>query len=104
MPEEETIEFSGMLRREAIKEGSFMQQTRAGNLLGTHQNPFIHIIIIDGCHSLEAPTFGACHRQACLRHASKMRSQRLRSQTCWGHELMMPANGNLHCKLGKRGS
>ena len=66
------MDISGMLRREYIKEGSCMQKTCAGNLLGTHQNSFMHIIIIDARRSLEAPTLGVCHRQACLRH------------TCWG--------------------
>ena len=83
LPEQEPMAISGMLRREAIKEGSFMQKTCASNLLGTHQIPFIHILIIDACRSLEAPTLGVCHRQACLRH------------TCWGPELKIAAKKEL---------
>ena len=86
------MEISGMLRREAIKEGSLMDKTCAGNLLGTHHNPFIHTIIVDACRSLEAPTLGVCHRQACLRH------------TCGGPELKIAAKRNSHCKLSKRGA
>ena len=81
------MEISGMLRSEAIKKGSFMQKTCAGNLLGTHQNPFIQIIITDACRSLEAPTLGTCHGQACLCHA------------CWGPEVKIAAKRNSHCKL-----
>ena len=62
------MEISGMLRSEAIKKGSVMQKTCAGNLLGTHHNPFIHIIIIDAGRSLEPPTLGIYHGQACLCH------------------------------------
>ena len=83
VPEEELMEINGMPRREAIKEGSCMQKTCAINLLGKHQNPCMHIIIIDACRSLEAPTLGVCHRQACLRH------------TCWGPELKIAAKKEL---------